>query len=117
MTTDPTSQHADQPAAQPTAPPTVPPASPNADQQAASSAKEPRRLVRRTDDKMVAGVCSGLADHFGVDVTLVRLLTVLITVLGFGTVVIAYLAAWVIVPAESDVRFATPVGAPHPPGR
>jgi phage shock protein C len=114
MTTDPSSQHADQPAAQPTAPPTVPPASPNADQHAASSASEPRRLVRRTDDKMLGGVCSGLAAHFGVDVTLVRLLTVLITVLGFGTVVIAYLVAWVIVPAETDVRVATPVGAPHP---
>jgi phage shock protein PspC (stress-responsive transcriptional regulator) len=48
-------------------------------------------------------VCAGLADHLGLDVTLVRLLTVLITVLGFGSVIIAYLVAWVIVPKDVDV--------------
>ncbi|QIG44182.1 PspC domain-containing protein [Nocardioides anomalus] len=103
MTTEPTSQQADQPPAQPTAQPTPPPASPNADQQYASSARVPRRLVRRTDDKMLGGVCAGLADHFGIDPTLVRVLTVLVTVLGAGTVVIAYLAAWAIVPRDVDV--------------
>lgn len=61
-------------------------------------APQPRRLVRRTDDKMIAGVCSGLATHFGVDVTLVRLLTVVAFVLGFGSVGVAYLIAWVVVP-------------------
>jgi phage shock protein C len=102
-TAEPTSQQADQPPSQPTAQPTPPPASPNADQQYASSARVPRRLVRRTDDKMLGGVCSGLADHLGLDVTLVRLLTVLVTVLGFGSVIIAYLVAWVIVPKDVDV--------------
>ena len=43
-----------------------------------------KRLVRRTDDKMIAGVCSGVADYLGVDVTLVRVLTVLLAVFGFG---------------------------------
>jgi len=109
-TADPTSQQADQPPSQPTAQPTPPPASPNADQQYASSARVPRRLVRRTDDKMIGGVCAGLADHLGLDVTLVRLLTVVVTVLGFGSVVIAYLVALVIVPKDVDVY---PV--PQPP--
>ena len=108
-TADPTNQPADQPPSQPTAPP----ASPNADQQYASSVRVPRRLVRRTDDRMVGGVCAGLADHLGMDVTLVRLLTVLVTVLGFGSVVIAYLVAWVIVPKDVDVA-PTPVPVPHP---
>jgi phage shock protein C len=110
MTTDPTSQQAENPAAHPTAPPTVPPATPNADQHAASSRS---RLVRRSDDRLLAGVCSGLADHLGLDPTLVRLITVLVTVLGFGTVVIAYLVAWVIVPADTSVG-PRPVGAPRP---
>lgn len=57
-----------------------------------------RRLVRRTDDKMIAGVCSGLAAHFGLDVTLVRLLTVLAFVLGLGSVGVAYVIAWIVVP-------------------
>lgn len=57
-----------------------------------------RRLVRRTDDRMIAGVCSGLAAHFGLDVTLVRLLTVLAFVLGLGSVGVAYVIAWIVVP-------------------
>jgi phage shock protein C len=103
MTTDPTTQQADQPPSQPTTQPTPPPAMPNADQQYASSAKVPRRLVRRTDDKVLGGVCAGLADHLGIDPTLLRVLTVLVTVLGAGTVVIAYLVAWAIVPKDVDV--------------
>ena len=114
MTTDPTNQQADQPPSQPTAQPTPPPASPNADQQYASSARVPRRLVRRTDDKMIGGVCAGLADHLGLDVTLVRLLTVLVTVLGFGSVVIAYLVALVIVPKDVDVYPVTYPASPVP---
>jgi phage shock protein PspC (stress-responsive transcriptional regulator) len=103
MSTDPTTQQADQPPSQPTAQPTPPPASPHADQQYASSAREPLRLVRRTDDKVLGGVCAGLADHLGMDPTLVRVLTVLATVLGFGSVVIAYLVAWAIVPRDVEV--------------
>ena len=56
------------------------------------------RLVRRTDDRMIAGVCSGVADYLGVDVTLVRLIAVVGAVLGFGTLIVAYLAAWVLMP-------------------
>jgi|SRR3954470_14155447 len=114
MTTDPTNQHADQPPSQPTAHPTPPPASPNADQQYASSASVPRRLVRRTDDKMLGGVCAGLADHLGLDRTLVRVLAVLATVLGAGSVIIAYLVAWVIVPKDVDAYPVSPVTAPAP---
>jgi phage shock protein C len=118
MTTEPTNQQApqqpSQPPSQPTAQPTPPPASPNADQQYASfdngSTRPPRRLVRRSDDKLLGGVCSGLADHLGLDPTLVRVLTVVATVLGFGSIVIAYLVAWVIVPKDVDVVPAAPVG-------
>jgi phage shock protein C len=112
MTTDPTNQQTDQPPSQPTAQPTPPPASPNADQQYASSASVPRRLVRRTDDNMLGGVCAGLTDHLGLDPTLVRVLTVLVTVLGFGSVIIAYLIAWVIVPKDVDVYGVSPVPGP-----
>ena len=59
---------------------------------------EPKRLLRNTDDKMLGGVCSGLADYLGLDVTLVRVLTVLGAILGLGSIVIAYLVAWVLVP-------------------
>jgi phage shock protein C len=57
-----------------------------------------KRLVRNTDNKMIAGVCSGVADYLGLDVTLVRLLTVLGAVFGFGSLIVAYVVMWILVP-------------------
>jgi phage shock protein C len=57
-----------------------------------------KRLVRSTDNKMIGGVCAGVADYFGIDPTLVRILTVVGAVLGLGSVVIAYVVAWAVMP-------------------
>ena len=57
-----------------------------------------KRLTRRKDDRMVAGVCSGVADYLGLDPTLVRLLTVVAAVFTGGAVAVAYLAAWILMP-------------------
>jgi phage shock protein PspC (stress-responsive transcriptional regulator) len=62
--------------------------------------QQPRRLVRRRDDRMVAGVCSGVAEYLGVDVTLVRLVTVVGTIFGFGSLILAYVVAWALLPEE-----------------
>lgn len=59
----------------------------------------PKRLTRTADDKMVAGICGGLARYFGVDPTLVRVALVIALVVGFPATVIAYLVAWAITPA------------------
>ncbi len=62
-------------------------------------APEPaKRLTRSKDDKLLGGVCGGVAEYFGVDANVVRLLTVLGTVLGFGVLVFVYVAAWLILP-------------------
>jgi len=61
-------------------------------------AARPRRLVRSRDDRVIAGVCGGLAEHLGIDPTLVRVLTVVATLLGFGSVAVAYLVAWALMP-------------------
>jgi phage shock protein C len=50
----------------------------------------PNRLYRSGRHKMIAGVCGGLAEHFGIDPTWVRL----------GLVVLAYLAMLIFVPEE-----------------
>ena len=68
--------------------------------QPAPRPQQPRRLVRRSDDRMVAGVCSGVADYLGVDVTLVRLVTVVGAILGFGSLILAYIVAWALIPEE-----------------
>lgn len=57
-----------------------------------------KQLTRRSDDRMVAGVCSGVADYLGLDPTLVRLLTVVAAVFSGGAVAVAYIAAWILMP-------------------
>lgn len=73
-----------------------------------------RRLVRNPDDKLVAGVLGGLAYYLGVDATVLRIVFVVAAVLGFGSVVIAYVAAWVLVPMGVRVAPTSPETTPAP---
>jgi phage shock protein C len=59
-------------------------------------------LVRSRKDRMVAGVCGGIADYFGWDVTLVRVVVAVVSVITGGTGVLAYLAAWALIPTEGE---------------
>jgi len=68
------------------------------EQPATQAATAPRKLTRNSQNAMVGGVCSGVADYFGLDVTLVRVLTVLGVVFGLGSVAVAYIVAWVLLP-------------------
>jgi phage shock protein C len=60
-----------------------------------------KRLLRLRNGRMVAGVCAGLAEYFGVDVNLVRLGFGVFTVF-YGLGFLVYLAAWAILPKEGD---------------
>lgn len=60
-----------------------------------------KRLYRDTDDKVLGGVCSGIASYLGIDVTIVRLLFAIITLGGFGTGFLIYLALWILLPKRS----------------
>ncbi|MCU1321544.1 MAG: phage shock protein PspC [Acidobacteriaceae bacterium] len=55
------------------------------------------QLVRPRNPRVIAGVCSGLALHYGWDITLIRLILVL-CVLFAGTGVLAYVIAWIVIP-------------------
>jgi phage shock protein C len=55
-------------------------------------------LTRPRDGRTLAGVCTGIAGYLGLDVTLVRVLWAVIAVLTGGAGVLAYLAAWIIIP-------------------
>jgi phage shock protein C len=61
----------------------------------------PKRLYR-SRDRIIGGVCGGVAAYLGVDASLVRVLTVLSLLLP-GPQILAYLVAWVIVPEEPAV--------------
>ena len=58
-----------------------------------------RKLYRSKTDRKLAGVCSGPAQYFNVDATLIRVLFVLLAVLG-GSGLVLYVAMWIIVPNE-----------------
>ncbi len=60
-----------------------------------------KRLYRDTDDKVLGGVCSGIASYLGIDPTIVRLLFAIITFGGFGTGFVIYLALWILLPKRS----------------
>jgi phage shock protein C len=59
-------------------------------------------LVRSRKGRMVAGICAGIAEYFGVDVTLVRVIVAVLAVITGGAGVLAYLVAWAIVPEEGE---------------
>lgn len=59
-----------------------------------------RKLRRSRSDRMVAGVCGGIAAMFGIDAALVRILLVGATLLGFGAGAVLYLVCWLVVPEE-----------------
>jgi len=58
-------------------------------------------LRRRTEARLVGGVAIGIAKRFGIDVTVVRVLIVAM-MLGGGSGAVAYVAAWLFVPAENE---------------
>jgi len=57
-----------------------------------------KQLTRSTTNNMLGGVCAGVAEYTGMDVTLVRLIVVLGTIFGFGSFAVAYLVGWVLIP-------------------
>ncbi len=61
-------------------------------------APDSRKLYRSRTNRMIAGVCSGLAEFFGIDPTVVRLVFVAGTLLGFGSFILIYLVLFIIVP-------------------
>lgn len=61
----------------------------------------PKRLVRSSNDKWFGGVCGGLGEYTGVDANLVRLAVAVGTVLGLGSLIIAYIVAWILMPKSS----------------
>ncbi len=60
-----------------------------------------KRLYKSRTERMIDGVCGGLAEFFGVDVTLVRITWVLLTLLG-GSGIILYLVAMFIIPVNPE---------------
>ena len=66
-----------------------------------------RRLRRSRDDRMIAGVKGGLAEYFGLDATLLRIVYVIGSILSVAFPgIVVYLVLWILIPKEG--RRATP---------
>ena len=59
-----------------------------------------KQLRRPLDDRIVAGVCSGLGRYFGIDPVLVRVAFAVVAVLTWGTALLAYPVMWFLMPDE-----------------
>jgi phage shock protein C len=70
---------------------------------------------RSVDDRWIAGVCGGIAARTGLDVNLVRVIAVLLAVFGHLIGLIAYLAAWALVPEEGADPPVQAEASPEPP--
>jgi phage shock protein C len=72
----------------------------------------PKKLMRSRSDRKIAGVCAGMAHYLDLDVTLVRLVWVMVTILaGIFPGVVVYFLAWIVIPEEPA---AIPVAAGQP---
>ena len=65
-----------------------------------------KKLYRNRNEKMVAGVCAGLADYFGMDPTIIRVIFVVLAFAGLGGVLV-YAILWIITPEEPLISETT----------
>ena len=63
------------------------------------STETKKKLYRNTDDRKIAGVCSGIADYLDVDPTVIRLIWILLVCCA-GVGVVAYIIAALVIPSD-----------------
>ncbi len=56
-----------------------------------------QKKLKRSSDKMIAGVCSGVAEYFGIDKSIVRIIWAFLAIF-YGAGLLAYIIAWIIMP-------------------
>ena len=66
----------------------------------------PQKLTRSRSDRLISGVCGGLARYFSLDTVLVRGIVVVIGLMSMGMAAILYLAAIFLIPEESEIGAA-----------
>ena len=75
-----------------------------------------KKLQRSRSDSKIAGVCGGFADYLDMDVTLVRLIWLMLIFVG-GWGLIGYIVAWIIMPTQplaESAKASAPSAAPEP---
>ena len=62
-----------------------------------------RKRLYKSRERMIFGVCGGIAKYFNIDPTLVRLITVALSFFGVGSGIFIYIIAAIIIPNEPDI--------------
>jgi phage shock protein C len=63
----------------------------------------PKRLFRPRTGRKIAGVTLAFAEYFDLDVSLIRVIWLLVAIFG-GTGVLAYLVCWIVIPSQPEVQ-------------
>lgn len=63
-----------------------------------------KRLYKSSANKMICGVCGGIAEYFNLDPSLIRLVAVLVACVSLGTGLLAYIVLAVILPNDIEIR-------------
>lgn len=68
--------------------------------------QQPKRLYRSRKDRMIAGVCGGIAEYFNIDPVIVRLIAVILLLPGGLPGFIPYVIMWIIIPENPKQKAA-----------
>lgn len=71
-----------------------------------TASERPKRLFRDENNKVIGGVCGGLANYFGIDVVVVRIIFAVLAV-SFGFGLVSYLILWVAVPSTATAEIGS----------
>lgn len=59
-----------------------------------------KKLLRSKDNKVISGVCAGIAAYFNIDATVVRVIWAILALCSFGVAAIAYILCAIIIPVD-----------------
>ncbi|RMF67078.1 MAG: PspC domain-containing protein [Calditrichaeota bacterium] len=75
-----------------------------------------KKLMRSSTDRMIGGVCGGLAEYFNIDPSLVRIGFALLTLAGGGFLgIVAYIVMLIVIPEEPVTQTPQPSGKTSEP--
>ena len=61
-----------------------------------------KQLTRPREGRLIAGVCAGIGDYFGIDANVIRIVFAAVTIFSVGVGALVYLVAWAVLPEEGE---------------
>ncbi|MBA0127722.1 phage shock protein C (PspC) family protein [Haloechinothrix alba] len=62
-----------------------------------------KRIRRSKSNRMIAGVCGGIADYFGIEAIIVRIVLVATALIALGAPLVLYAIGWLLIPEEETI--------------